>query len=234
MTSPTAALAAATDRLLATARALPAADWAAPSLCAGWTRGHVLAHLALNAEGLAGVLRGIRDGAPATMYSSDEARDGDIAVLATATPQEILARLVAGSASLADVLDVAAGLPAGSTFERTPGGRLMPADAVPHLRLREVEIHHADLGAGYTWADWPLDTARAFLADDADRWRGEGFRVEATDVDGGWTFGYAAASGPGTHTVTGPVRALAWWATGRDPGAVLSSSEGTLPSLEGR
>ena len=32
MTSPTAALSAATDRLLATARALPAAEWAAPSL----------------------------------------------------------------------------------------------------------------------------------------------------------------------------------------------------------
>jgi maleylpyruvate isomerase len=231
VTSPTAALAAATDRLLTTARTLPAADWAAPSLCAGWTRGHVLAHLALNAEGLAGVLRGIRDGAPATMYPSDEARDGDIDALAEAAPDEVLGRLVAGCASLASVLDVAAGLPTGSTFERTPGGRLMPADGVPHLRLREVEIHHADLGAGYTASDWPPTTAIAFLHDDAQRYDGPGFHVVATDEPARWAFGSPAA---GALTVSGPLGALAWWATGRDAAPVVSSTTGTLPSLEGR
>lgn len=231
MTSPTSTLAAATDRLLATARALPAADWAAPSLCTGWSRGHVLAHLALNAESLAGVLRGIRDGAPASMYSSDEARDGDIAVLATATPQEVLARLVAGSASLAAVLDVAAGLAPGTTFERTPGGRLMSANAVPHLRLREVEIHHADLGAGYSASDWPPSTAMTFLHDDAERYDGPGFHVVATDEPARWAFGSPAAEAP---TVSGPLGALAWWATGRTAAPVVSSTTGTLPSLEGR
>ncbi len=231
MTSPTAALSAATDRLLATARALPAAEWAAPSLCAGWTRGHVLAHLALNAEGLAGVLRGLRDGAPATMYSSDEARDGDIAVLATATPQEVLARLVAGCTGLAEVLDVAAGLAPGTTFERTPGGRLMPANDVAHLRLREVEIHHADLGAGYSASDWPPTTAMAFLHDDAQRYAGPGFHVVATDEPARWAFG---APGTDAPTVSGPLGALAWWATGRDAAPVVSSTTGTLPSLEGR
>lgn len=231
MTTPTAALAAASDRLLATARSLPAADWAAPSLCAGWTRGHVLAHLALNAEGLAGVLRGIRDGEPTTMYSSDDARDGDIDVLATAAPEVVLERLVAGCAALAEVLDVAAGLPAGSTFERTPGGRLMPADGVPHLRLREVEIHHADLGAGYTASDWPPTTAMAFLHDDAARYDGPGFHVVATDEPARWAFGSPGADAP---TVSGPLGALAWWATGRDAAPVVSSTTGTLPSLEGR
>ncbi|MBM7520585.1 maleylpyruvate isomerase family mycothiol-dependent enzyme [Nocardioides nitrophenolicus] len=231
MTTPAAALDAATGRLLATARALPAAAWSAPSLCAGWTRGHVLAHLALNAEGLAGVLRGYRDGTPVTMYSSDEARDGDIAVLATATPQEILARLVAGSARLAEVLDVAAGLAPGSTFERTPGGQPMPADAVPHLRLREVEIHHADLGAGYTASDWPPTTALSFLRDEAERYDGPGFHVVATDEPARWAFGSPGADAP---TVSGPLGALAWWATGRTAAPVVSSTTGTLPSLEGR
>lgn len=231
MTSPTVVLAAATERLLATALALPAADWAAPSLCADWTRGHVLAHLALNAEGLAGVLRGFRDGEAVPMYPSDAARDGDIAVLATATPQEVLARLVAGCATLAEVVDVAADVPAGSTFERTPGGRLMPADGVPHLRLREVEIHHADLGAGYSASDWPPTTAMAFLHDDAQRYDGPGFHVVATDEPARWAFGSPAAD---AATVSGPLGALAWWATGREPAPVLSSTTGTLPSLEGR
>lgn len=231
MTSPTAALAAATDRLLATARALPTPDWAGPSLCAGWTRAHVLAHLALNAESLAGVLRGIRDGAPVTMYTSDRARDEDIAELATAAPEAVVERLVTGCAALAEVVDVAAGLAPGSTFERTPGGRLMPADAVPHLRLREVEIHHADLDAGYGPADWPPATATAFLHDDAARYDGPGFHVVATDEPARWTFGSPAAD---AATVSGPLGALAWWATGRTAAPVVSSTTGTLPSLEGR
>ncbi|GAA3543192.1 maleylpyruvate isomerase family mycothiol-dependent enzyme [Nocardioides daeguensis] len=231
MTSPTAALAAATDRVLATARALPAADWTGPSLCAGWTRAHVLAHLALNAESLAGVLRGIREGAPVTMYSSDRARGQDITELATAAPQVVLERLVSGCAALTEVIDVAAGLAPGSTFERTPGGRLMPADAVPHLRLREVEIHHADLDAGYGPADWPPTTAMAFLHDDAARYDGPGFHVVATDEPARWAFGSPAAD---AATVSGPLGALAWWATGREAAPVVSSTTGTLPRLEGR
>lgn len=35
-----------------------AADVAAPSLCEGWTRGHVLTHLARNADGIAATLAG--------------------------------------------------------------------------------------------------------------------------------------------------------------------------------
>ena len=42
----------------------PEESLAAPSLLPGWTRGHVVAHLALNAEGLAGVLHGAHVGDP--------------------------------------------------------------------------------------------------------------------------------------------------------------------------
>ncbi|MDQ6526763.1 maleylpyruvate isomerase family mycothiol-dependent enzyme [Nocardioides sp. LHD-245] len=224
-------LTAATERLLTTARALPADGWATPSLCTGWSRAHVLAHLALNAEALAGVLRGIRDGRPTAMYASDGARDGDIDVLAAEPPAAVLDRLVAGSAALAEVTGVSAGLAPGTTFERTPGGQLMPADGVPGLRLREVEIHHADLDAGYSAADWPPATAIAFLGHDAARYDGPGFHVVATDEPARWAFGSPTANAP---TVSGPLGALAWWATGREPAAVLSSTTGTLPSLEGR
>ncbi|WP_436699770.1 maleylpyruvate isomerase family mycothiol-dependent enzyme [Nocardioides sp. BYT-33-1] len=224
-------LTAATERLLTTARSLTDDDWAAPSLCAGWSRAHVLAHLALNAEGLAGVLRGIRDGRPTTMYASDGARDGDIDVLAAEPPAVVLDRLVAGSAAFAEVAGVADGLAPGTTFERTPGGQLMPADRIPGLRLREVEIHHADLAAGYSATDWPPATAMEFLGHDAARYDGPGFHVVATDEPARWAFGSPAAGAP---TVSGPLGALAWWATGREPAALLSSTTGTLPILEGR
>ena len=53
-------------------------EWPGQTECAGWSRAHVLAHLALNAEGLAGAVRGLRDGQPTPMYPSQTARDADI------------------------------------------------------------------------------------------------------------------------------------------------------------
>jgi Mycothiol maleylpyruvate isomerase N-terminal domain len=45
-----------TDLLLDTARALD--DPGAPSLCAGWSRGHVLTHVARNADSVVGGVGG--------------------------------------------------------------------------------------------------------------------------------------------------------------------------------
>lgn len=230
MTSVTT-LSVASERLLATAASLPEAAWAEPSLCAGWTRAHVLAHLALNAEGLGGILRGLRDGAPRTMYVSEDRRDGDIDdLVAAAGSAEILERLRTAVAGLAEVLDVATVLPEGTMFERTPGGRQMSANNVPFLRLREVEIHHADLGAGYTAADWPPTTALTFLTHSSRQYGGPGFHAVATDEPARWTFGTPA---DGATTVSGPVGPLAWWATGRDAGSAVVSSDGALPDLTG-
>lgn len=236
MTDPLAdpladALADATARLLATVDSLVPEAWDAPSLCAGWTRAHVVAHLALNAEGLGGALRGAIAGTPVPMYPSDEARDTDIDALAAEPPGTIRDRLVTAAASFADVLGAAATLPDEASFERTPGGVVMRAAFVPELRLREVEIHHVDLGEGYTHADWPADTVASFLDRDAGRHDGSAFLAHATDLGRTWPFG---SPGPDSPTVEGPGSALAWWATGRDPGAVLSSSTGELPTLEGR
>ena len=50
----------ATQRLVRGVDALADTAYAEPSLLPDWSRGHVVAHLALNAEGLAGVLIGAR------------------------------------------------------------------------------------------------------------------------------------------------------------------------------
>ena len=49
------------------------------------------------------------------------------------------------------------------TFERTPGGRVIRYAAIPGMRLREVEIHHVDLRAGYGPADWDAAFVRTVL-----------------------------------------------------------------------
>jgi uncharacterized Actinobacterial protein TIGR03083 len=52
----------ATQRLLGTARIITDPDLRVPSMLPGWTRGHVLAHVARNADGMRNVLVGVRTG----------------------------------------------------------------------------------------------------------------------------------------------------------------------------
>jgi maleylpyruvate isomerase len=63
----------ATQRLVRTVDGLDDEALAAPSGLPEWTRGHVVAHLALNAEGMARVLDSRAEGEPTTMYTSDGA-----------------------------------------------------------------------------------------------------------------------------------------------------------------
>lgn len=208
----------ATARLRATADALPDERWGVASICEGWSRAHVLAHVALNAEGLAGALRGLTDGVPTTMYASEERRDIDIATLATASPAEIRERLRSSAAAFADAV-AGLGVPEDARFERTPGGQWLRAGVAPLLRLREVEIHHADLDAGYTHAHWPRDAAITFLDLAARGPMRPDCRVAATDGNEDWTFGSPTQDAP---TWTGTASALAWWASGRDAGDLVA------------
>ena len=95
------------------------------------------------------------------------------------------------------------------------------------MRLREVEIHHADLDLAYTWADWPSDFTRPAARRPQQVHDGPPLTAHAVDLDRSWAFG--EGDGP---TVSGPGAALAWWATGRDPGEGLTSDRGDVPTQE--
>ncbi len=71
-------VARADHELIRTVDGLPDPAYAEPSLLPGWSRAHVIAHLTLNAEGLAGVLHGAHVGEPRPMYASQEARATDL------------------------------------------------------------------------------------------------------------------------------------------------------------
>lgn len=216
----------ASQRLVRTVDGLVGDAWSSPSLLPGWSRAHVVAHLALNAEGLAGALGGLVAGRDVPMYASDETRDDDIATLATADHDELRDRLLGSVTRFADAVDAVLADRWSASIERTPGGRTFRAADVVSMRLREVEIHHADLDAGYTHAAWPpefaIDLVTAMAARDD---RADGLVLVATDLDRSWTIG------DGGPAVTGPVTALAWWITGRGEGAGLTSDGGALPRM---
>ena len=70
----TGEVADATDRLLRTAATFDEANLAAASLLPEWSRGHVLAHLARNADAFVNLLTSARTGQALPMYSSAAAR----------------------------------------------------------------------------------------------------------------------------------------------------------------
>ncbi|MGD9958724.1 maleylpyruvate isomerase family mycothiol-dependent enzyme [Nocardioides sp.] len=231
MTTDLELLHEATQRLVRRVDGLPDAAWAAPSGLPEWTRAHVIAHLTLNAEGLAGALAGLARGESVPMYATQEARDSDIAGLAAERPAAVRQRCLASTSIFVQSV---AGVPDDAwhqLVERVPGGRTFPASGAITMRLREVEIHHADLDVGYTPDDWSSDFAVHVIEAMALRETSESpFRVEATDLARQWSFGDAAdESAP---TVNGSAARLAWWLTGRGTGQGLSSNDGVLPRIE--
>jgi maleylpyruvate isomerase len=217
----------ATNRLVRTVDRFQGDDWGVPSGLPDWTRAHVVAHLALNAEGLAGALTGIVQDEPAPMYTSQEDRDRDIEELAGADPAELRERLLAGCTLYADAWTALPDDALGTKFERTAGGPTIPAGATLGMRLREVEIHHADLDAGYSHTDWPTRFCEILLASMTKREWSQPFTVSPTDLEGTWAYG--EGDGP---TVSGAAADLGWWLTGRGDGEALTSDRGELPKVD--
>ncbi|QGN47818.1 maleylpyruvate isomerase family mycothiol-dependent enzyme [Micromonospora sp. WMMD558] len=219
----------ATARLLRTAATFDEADLAAPSLLPGWTRGHVLAHLARNADGFVNLLTAARTGEPIPMYASAAARTADIDAGAPRPPAEHLDDLRRTADRFAEAV---AAMPVeawGATVETRRGP--WPAAMLVWGRLREIEVHHVDLAAGYRPAEWPeafghrlLHEVATGLAERPDAppmvLRFDGTRHELVVGD--------RSAAP---TVTGAAPELAAWLIGRSPGTVLKvTPDGALPT----
>jgi maleylpyruvate isomerase len=138
-----------------TVDALSGDQMRAPSLLPGWTRAHVVAHLALNGRALAHVLDAVGRGEPAAMYESDEQRDAEIEEYAERDPAELRDGLLAATTAFSDAVTAMDPDRWTGFFDRLPGGPTWPAASIVATRRREVEIHHVDLGAAYTQHDWP-------------------------------------------------------------------------------
>jgi maleylpyruvate isomerase len=144
----------ATQRLIRNAGALTDEQVAEDSLLPGWTRGHVLTHIARNADALRNLLIWARTGVETPAYASQQAREDDIEAGASRTAAELAADV---SRSAEAFLITAADLPVAARLARVSilGAEDFPAALVLTRRLVEVELHYTDLGCGYRRADWP-------------------------------------------------------------------------------
>jgi maleylpyruvate isomerase len=154
----------ATQRLLDDARTLNEADLRGPSLLPGWTRAHVLAHVARDADAMRNLLAGARSGEDRLAYASAQARNEDIERGATMRAADLMGDLADSAMALRTV---AGQLPdeAWRVPVRVLGSAPFPAAWVLTQRLVEVELHHCDLGTEYGPADWPAAFAVMELAE---------------------------------------------------------------------
>lgn len=199
----------------------------APSALPGWSRAHVLAHVARNADGLQNLLNWANTGVETPMYASAEARDADIEAGSQRPAAELLADFVASAGRFEQY---AAAMPddAWAREARNRQGAPVTGTVVARMRLSELAIHLADLDRGYD-----LDRVLGLLGPLADDVVQHAITSRAAHLpalrlvaEGSeWTMGAA----PGA-TVRGSNGQLLAWLSGRSDGAGLDGDVPRIPA----
>lgn len=199
----------------------------APSVLPGWSRGHVVAHLARHGDATADALDAALHGRDSALYESPADREVAIEELASAELHVLRdATLQAAGrcrAAIARVLDHGPDRLADRVVRVFAGSeRTLDVAEVVRTRWREVEIHHADLAGGYGPADWPDEfTAHLLELAVADRGKECDLLLVTPERD------VPVGLGEGPR-IEGMASGLAWWLIGRPAVPELT---GRLPLL---
>ncbi len=189
--------------------------WEGPSLLPGWTRAHVAAHLARNAEGFKAVVQGVTAGRIVPMYVSESERMWSIERGSEKSPLQLQIDLDTSMSELSAALD---GLRSDQwDFLVRFDGELIPVGLILLSRLSEVVLHHIDLNVGFGLDDIDADTAVWVM-----RWCLHRL-MEVPPTTSYWvetpTDGAVLVGQPMPHppVVSGSVVDLLGWMSGRDP-----------------
>ncbi len=224
-------LRAAESRLLASANRLSDADVRAPSRLPGWSRGHVLTHLARNADGMGNLVGWAATGVRTPMHPGPEARADAIEAGSGRSAEDLVADVDGAAAALAQALVElpATALDAVVTFGAA--GTPVRGSELVLMRIREVEIHHVDLDVGYEPAAWSTEFASRSLDQITPSFRAGGqvpvAVLVATDTRLRWVVGDRG------DELAGSSAALLAWLVGRiagDPATAAAVAGLTLGS----
>jgi maleylpyruvate isomerase len=211
-------VAEASDRYLATVAVLEEDTFGLPSVLPGWSVAHTIAHIASNATGISRAVRAAMAGEdPPWVYETNDSRDAEIDERA-AWPVNRLREL--NGASVSELQDVIGRCPDGILDVLLPRVIDGPSWSVRDwigARWREVEIHHTDLGVGYTreqWTDEFVDYLTRVAVFDRESELALTLRSPEGDVE-------IAGGGP---VISGSRRDLLWWLIGRGEGEGVSGN----------
>lgn len=149
--------------LLASLDGLDDAGLSRPSALPGWSRAHVLAHLAANAESFVRIVVAAGRGGTIVQYEGGaEGRTAGIESGACMPASALLDWVRTSASELESALDDASDRAWRGEGASVAGARIPVAD-VPFRRRREVEVHHVDLRLAYGWGHWPARFVREEL-----------------------------------------------------------------------
>lgn len=134
-----------------------------PSLLPGWTVGHVLSHLARNADSHVRRADAACRGEVVDQYPGGyDSRNSEIESGA-ARPAEGLIDDVCRSASAAERAWAEVPEDAWTRRSRDANGKARPLFELPSRRWQEVEVHLVDLDIGFSYRDWPAEFVLEWL-----------------------------------------------------------------------
>ncbi|MGW6209761.1 maleylpyruvate isomerase family mycothiol-dependent enzyme [Streptomyces sp. NPDC055089] len=199
-----------------------------PSILPVWTRKHLVAHVAANADALGNLVRWAATGERTPMYASPEERAAGIERGAAMPAAELTAWLRRSAEELARSTAALSDEQWQSPVV-TAQGRTVPATELPWMRAREVCVHAVDLGTGPSFADLPAGFLAA-LCDDVVAKRakdgGPALVLEATGTGAFWTL-----PGEGEPAVVvGDLHEITAYLTGRAH-ALTAPDGGPVPAL---
>lgn len=139
-------------------------DFTADTALPGWTRAHLAAHLAANAEALGNLVHWAATGERTPMYSSPDQRADDIEKGSRRRGADLVAGFDSSAGALESAMDALTEDQWRATVV-TAQGRDVPASETPWMRARELMVHAVDLDAGVTFDDLPTDFLEALVAD---------------------------------------------------------------------
>lgn len=141
-----------------------------PSRLSGWTVGHVLTHIARNADSHARILQAAQRGEVTEQYEGGAAtRTADIEAGARRSAAELIDDVTASATNLEDVW--ADTSPVGwAGHGIMPNSSEVATNDLPYRRWREALVHLHDLGLAYSFADWPADYVRLELGRMTSLW----------------------------------------------------------------
>jgi maleylpyruvate isomerase len=215
MTVPVPEVISAHRRFVADVSGLTAVELAVPTALPGWTRGHVIAHVADGGRAFADLTEAALRGEIVSLFPGGvDERNARIEEFATAP--DLMDRLGDGIARL----EAAWARAEPGDWRRPVRFRNGDLAGTVFARWRETWIHLVDCAVGVTPADWPESLA-AHVIDFLWSRVPSGVALVATDTGEHWGSG---------DPVSGTVRDLAAWVAGRTPmGAVAGPPVGLNP-----
>ncbi|WP_409055093.1 maleylpyruvate isomerase N-terminal domain-containing protein [Streptomyces sp. SYP-A7185] len=198
----------ATERLLTAATTLSDQDIAAPSRLPGWTRAHVLSHLAAQAPALERLLTWARTGVRTDQYADRAARDSEIEAGALLPATDLVARLRESAQSWQHAVETLPGPAWDATIVPFTGESCTPRRILV-IRLRELTLHLVDLDIGHEVSGIP-PTARDIVLDDVVGYYAEAKQVPAFTLRDAEGVELARFNGGGPVVSAARAELLAW------------------------